>query len=141
MESNSTVKPQTIEWLKSAYGDLQNIKYILHDEFLTHIVAFHAQQAVEKTLKALIENKTNQVPKIHKLQNLIGKIDTILEFEERILETLDELYTDSRYPGDMGLLPHGKPTLNDAKEFYIFAQNIFDNVRLRLNIGINEILN
>jgi len=41
----------------------------------------------------------------------------------------------------MGLLPHGKPTLNDAKEFYIFAQNIFDNVRLRLNIGINEILN
>ena len=32
-------------------------------------------------------------------------------------------YIDSRYPGDMGLLPYGKPTLEDAKEFHEFALN------------------
>ncbi len=28
----------------------------------------------------------------------------------------------------MGLLPYGKPTLEDAKEFYEFANDIFERV-------------
>jgi len=41
---------QATEWFKSAYGDIRNIEHILKDEYLTHIVAFHSQQAVEKKL-------------------------------------------------------------------------------------------
>ena len=41
----------------------------------------------------------------------------------------------------MGLLPNGKPTLEEAKEFYEFAQNIFDKVCSQLNINKSEITN
>jgi len=51
-----------------------------------------------------------------------------LSEKDELLQLLDELYIDSRYPGDMGLLPYGKPTLEDAKEFYEFAQSVFDKV-------------
>ncbi len=35
---------------------------------------------------------------------------------------------DSRYPGEFELLPDGKPTIEDAGEFYQFAQNIHTSV-------------
>ena len=44
---------------------------------------------------------------------------------EDLLDSLNSLYIDSRYPGDMGLLPHGQPTLEDAREFYEFALDVF----------------
>jgi hypothetical protein len=37
-------------------------------------------------------------------------------------------------------LPHGKPTLNDAKNFHDFTQTIFDKVCKILNIEISEIM-
>ena len=56
-----------------------------------------------------------------------------------LINLLDSLYIESRYPGDMGLLPYGKPTLKDAKEFYDFAENIFEHICSILNIPIYEI--
>ena len=32
-------------------------------------------------------------------------------------------------PGDLGLLPNGKPTIADAEEFYNFAKEIFEKVK------------
>ncbi len=46
----------TQEWLDRAADDLETIRQLLHHETrLTNVVSFHAQQAVEKTLKAIIE--------------------------------------------------------------------------------------
>ena len=42
---------------------------------------------------------------------------------------MDDLYIESRYPGDLGLLPNGKPTIADAEEFYNFAKEIFEKVK------------
>ena len=112
-------------WLQSANDDLEVIKKIIDDENLTHIVAFHAQQSIEKCFKAVMEYKNLNVPKVHKLQFLIAKIDFNIEIEEEILKVLDELYIDSRYPGNLGLLPYGKPTLSDATQFFKQALNIY----------------
>jgi hypothetical protein len=49
------MKKLTEEWLKAAEDDLRVIERIGQDEHLTHMVAFHAQQAVEKSL---LEAKT-----------------------------------------------------------------------------------
>jgi HEPN domain-containing protein len=49
------MKISTQQWLDYAKADLINCERILDDEFLTAIVAFHSQQAVEKCFKALIE--------------------------------------------------------------------------------------
>jgi HEPN domain-containing protein len=62
--------------------------------------------------------------------NIIG-----IQFEEDIIIALDSLYIESRYPGEFGLLPEGKPNQKQAKAFYDFAQNIFEAVKLHLEKG------
>lgn len=125
----------TKEWLKAAYDDLLTIEEIINNQHLTHIVAFHAQQCIEKSFKAILEEKEIDTPKIHKLLKLHRMLPiTLAEVNDDILIILDELYIESRYPTEMGLLPNGKPTLKDAREFYLFAKNIFNQVCTLLEI-------
>ena len=49
--------------------------------------------------------------------------------DENVLDKLDKLYIDARYPSELGLLPYGKPTIADAKEFYRFATDIYDKIK------------
>ena len=46
-----------------------------------------------------------------------------------ILTDLDDLYINARYPGELGLLPHGRPTLEDARQFYHFAADVYRKVQ------------
>jgi hypothetical protein len=39
----------------------------------------------------------------------------------------------------LGLLPYGKPTLDDAKEFYNFALMVFEEVCRQLDIDREEL--
>ncbi len=88
------------EWLKSSKLDLENIKYILEAEHLTSIVAFHAQQSIEKSFKAVIEHQNKKIPKQHdllKLKSIIADVFTV--GDDDILDSLNALYLESRYPG------------------------------------------
>lgn len=130
----------TKEWLKAAHDDLLTIHEIIDNIHLTHIVAFHAQQCIEKTFKAILEEHEVDTPKIHSLIKLAKILPiSIQDIDTTMLERLDELYIDSRYPGDMGLLPYGKPRIEDAKEFYSVANGILQQVCTLLNISIHEI--
>ncbi len=101
---------------------------------MTHIAAFHAQQCVEKVFKSLLEEHEKDLPKIHNLGTLYGLIEKHLASETRetirmsLLKRLDELYIDSSYPGELGLLPDGKLSIEDARTFCQFAQDIHDRV-------------
>lgn len=123
-------------WLDSALADLKSIEYILNDEFLSHIIAFHAQQSVEKCFKAVLEHFGERVPKEHSTLKLYGMVKQNLpkQIDIDLLTDLDDLYIDSRYPGEFGLLPHGKPTLNEAREFYEIAQYVYQSVYNTLDI-------
>ncbi len=44
------MKSLTEEWLKAARDDLDVIERIIDDAHLAHIVAFHAQQSIEKRI-------------------------------------------------------------------------------------------
>ena len=115
-------------WISSALADLKSIAHIIDDEFLTHIVAFHAQQCVEKCFKAMLEAKAGiKVPRTHSTLKLYGMIkdELAIEIDIDLLTDFDSLYIDARYPGDLGLLPDGKPSLMDAREFYDVAQSVF----------------
>lgn len=117
-------------WLLSAMADLKSIEYIKNDDFLTHMVAFHAQQCVEKCFKAMLEYTGNRVPKEHSTLKLYGLVKDKLsaEVELDLLTDLDDLYIEARYPGDLGLLPHGKPTRDESRELFELAQYLFDTV-------------
>lgn len=128
------------EWLKASLSDLMNIEAIIDNDFLTHIIAFHAQQAVEKSLKAMIENRSQKIPKVHSLRKLIVLIEDEIDYDLELIKLLDSLYIESRYPTELGLLPYGKPTLEDAKEFYDFAYNIFEDVCKQLDVVKSELM-
>lgn len=115
-------------WIASALADLKSIEHLKDDEFLTHIVAFHAQQCVEKCFKAFLETRTGEVPRIHSTLKLFAMVKDELkcDLDTDLLTDLDALYIDARYPGDLGLLPDGKPTLANAREFYDLARKIFN---------------
>ncbi len=122
------MKASTQQWLEYAKADLVNCERILNDEFLTNIVAFHSQQAVEKCFKALFEENDLIIPRIHSLIRLYQLIESFLNvsFEPRDLLALDSVYTSSRYPSDIGMISTGKPTQQDALELYTIAKNIFE---------------
>ena len=120
------MKQLTREWLNAAEDDLITIENLLDNPILTSIIAFHSQQAIEKSIKAIFEEFGIAFARTHNLQTLLIKIEEValISFNELIISELDRLYIDARYPGDMGLLPHGKPTLEEAKIYFQEALEI-----------------
>ena len=80
------MRPFTKEWLKAATDNIMIIEQIIRIEHLTHMVAFHSQQAVEKTLKALIEEYEIDIPKIHKLIKLNKILKEKINIQESHLQ-------------------------------------------------------
>lgn len=124
------MKQLTREWLKAAADDLIAIRSLIDNPILTNIVAFHSQQAVEKSMKAVIEEFDIPFIKTHSIQTLFLKIESIISFSvnELIISELDRLYLDSRYPGDFGLMPFGKPTLEEAEMYFQEALRLKNQV-------------
>jgi HEPN domain-containing protein len=128
------MRKATAEWLESAEMDLENVAQIIHLEHLTPVAAFHAQQCVEKCLKAILEEYSKKVPKDHSTLRLYGLVKelTSIDVDTGVLTDLDDLYIESRYPGELGLLPAGKPTLADVQEFSEIAKRVYDQVSSEL---------
>jgi HEPN domain-containing protein len=96
------MKKQAREWIKFAKADLQSSKVLIEDENLSTTAAFHVQQCVEKSLKALIELYNKKVPRIHDLIKIKKKIDEeingiYIEVDEEILDQINQVYIDTRY--------------------------------------------
>ncbi len=123
------MKKITEDWLNSAKSDLLLIEKIIDDESISHLAAFHAQQAIEKSMKAIIEEFELGFLKTHNLETLYNKIANKISIDTNydLLILLDQLYIDARYPGELGLLPHGKPTRDESWKFFAFALNFFEN--------------
>jgi HEPN domain-containing protein len=70
------------------------------------------------------------VRKTHSLVQLFGIVleayGQLSGMDTTLLNLLDQLYTDSRYPNEFGLLPDGKPTLKEAGLFQQFAKEVYE---------------
>ena len=94
------------------------------------MAAFHCQQSIEKSFKAVLEEHEQIVPRIHDLITLRAKTEKYceLELESALLNQSNELYMDARYPSDLGLLPGGKLPLNLARQMYTLARRICETI-------------
>ena len=98
---------------------------------MTQSVAFHSHQVIEKSLKAFLEDEDVKIPKTHDLEKLYGlilKAGIKLILEEDVLAQSNDVYIDSRYPGDTGLIPEGILSTEKANEFYESAKEIYEKV-------------
>lgn len=85
------------DWVKAAELDLATARSLVHQEKFAAPVAFHAQQAAEKSLKALILAHREKLTKIHDLQKL-AKEAGVTQFD--LFEKLkypDRFYHPTRY--------------------------------------------
>jgi len=131
------MKKTSEQWLNAAEDDLRVVARIASDEQLTHMVAFHSQQCIEKSLKAIIEEYELGHIRVHNLGRLFEIVRPKATFDADVvlIEKLDKLYLDARYPGELGLLPYGKPTREDAQRFYRFAQSLYEQIKGTLEAG------
>jgi len=121
------MKRQVEDWVQLADKDLYAAEILLKDEYpLTNIVAFHCQQTIEKYLKAFLIEKDIPIIKTHDLVRLNGMINEVndLGLDESKLMTINEVYIESRYPGELGLMPDGMPSNEQAKDFFDFTKEV-----------------
>jgi HEPN domain-containing protein len=120
------MKQTTLEWLSLAEEDLMAAKSLASNVRLCNIAAFHCQQCIEKCLKAFLEEKELGTVKSHDLIRLLKLTGLSMnEVDMELLAIINEVYIDARYPGEMGLLPHGKPTTDDTQCFVLFCEKTY----------------
>jgi HEPN domain-containing protein len=121
------MKKQVEDWVLLADKDLYAAELLLKDEYpLTNIVAFHCQQTIEKYLKAFLIERDVPIIKTHdlvKLNKMVLEIKN-LDIDKEKLVIINYVYTGSRYPGELGLMPGGMPSDVQAKEFIEYAKEV-----------------
>lgn len=125
------------EWITRAQDDLQAVASLLEDG-LYALACFHAQQCVEKVLKAFLLKKENTIPKIHALPELLARCakhqNKFGQFQETV-ERLDKFYRPTRYPDAVaGMLPEGWPGKHEVERAQKDAEAIFEFVTAQLKI-------
>lgn len=112
-------KTKPNEWLFFADSDTKLAQKAL-EERIYHLVCFHAQQAAEKLLKAVLVAHGELPPKTHALRELyLRVVKYIPEIEEHFsaFKRFDRYYMPTRYPDVLpGSLPEGLPGEEDAKQ-------------------------
>jgi HEPN domain-containing protein len=128
------MKMQVEDWIKFAEKDIMAASEIIGNSDLTNIVAFHCQQAIEKYFKAFIMENDKPLSKIHNLPTLYGTVKDIknLDIDEDLLAIVNKVYLDDIYPGEMGLLPDGLPTNEEAHEFLEYDKLIEEKIKNEL---------
>ena len=138
-----TVKLPEI-WLKFAFDDLQSAKVLLEGG-IYNMVCFHSQQAVEKLLKSIMAAYQQGIPRIHNLVRLHKICENLhgnqLNLDDEGLIFLNDVYIDSRYPADFGILPSGQPDEKDARKAYNHAKKIYKYLSPLVRRLIEQIAN
>jgi HEPN domain-containing protein len=103
MPENEDAMVVVLEWMAKADNDLKSATYLLRiKDCPTDTVCFHAQQCVEKYLKALLISQGTAFRKIHDLGELVALLPSRHRslLDEKEQDRLTEYATVTRYPGD-----------------------------------------
>ena len=114
------------DWLAFAHEDLRVAEWALSAKIYNQ-ACFHAQQCVEKVLKAWLRDLGTLPPRTHPLSLLLALLpDEVLADLRLEITFLDRFYIPTRYPDAVaGALPNGLPDETDAQEAVDVARAVF----------------
>jgi HEPN domain-containing protein len=119
------------QWVEKAEEDLLTAEHTLTlgEKCPFAIVCFHAQQCVEKYIKALLVSLTIDFPKIHDIGELTQLLPQgqSISLDESQQERLTDYAVVNRYPGNWEPL-----TRTDAEEAITLARQVRENIRALL---------
>lgn len=125
------------EWLRYAKGDLHVAELILRDEeSLPSLAAFHAQQAAEKALKAILILRDVDFPRTHDLVALAGLLphaERVLSVSDAELEELTTWAVEARYPGELALA-----TREEARTVYSSTRRLRTSGGMRSSLKASQ---
>ena len=117
------------DWITKAGYDLKSASVLLNsEEELYGTVCFHAQQAAEKALKALLTARDIEFAKTHNLLFLSDVLndEQITEYNEA-LDRLTDHAVETRYPGD-----YVEPERQKRKTLCVLLPKYFNSSRKSL---------
>ena len=133
------MKPLTKEWVKKSDSDFRVMKreFKVTEDPSYEAVCFHAQQCVEKLVKAFLVEWDLAFPKTHNIEELI-KLTLPIRPEWNVLiksrAFLSEYATDSRYPGDSVYKDEAQDAVNECIRLReIISEALKSTDQLRLN--------
>jgi HEPN domain-containing protein len=115
------------EWLEKAGRDLKSAKVLKQNDCGNDIVAFHCQQAIEKSLKGYLLKQTGQIVEGHSLIYLCKESTNYnIEFKKWLKDCafVNQYYIETRYPSDVPLVISD----DEANECISIAEEIYKMV-------------
>ncbi|RCX16267.1 HEPN domain-containing protein [Anaerobacterium chartisolvens] len=94
------------EWLEKAHRDLKSAKVLKQNDCGNDMVAFHCQQAIEKSFKGFLLKQTGQITEGHSLVYLCKEASHYnIEFKKNLKDCafVNQYYIETRYPADVPL--------------------------------------
>ena len=120
-----------LEWLARADDDLRMAELALGDTPpVCWGAAFHAQQAAEKLLKALLTFHQAEFEKVHNIDYLVdlcARVEPQVETLRPTATKLTDFAVEPRYP-----FPRREPTLAEAQEAIAIARAVREFVLANL---------
>ncbi|MCX5637712.1 MAG: HEPN domain-containing protein [Planctomycetota bacterium] len=128
MPENDKTAVVAREWATKADNDLKTAAHTLKlgDKCPTDTVCFHAQQCVEKYLKAFLVVLEIEFPRTHDIEILVSLIPRSIRLSLTVEEQrrLTEYATIMRYPG-----PYEPILLSEAKQAVKLARLVRQKIR------------
>jgi HEPN domain-containing protein len=121
------MNPLTVEWIEKAEGDFLTAsrEFRARNAPNYDAVCFHAQQAAEKFLKAILQESGFPIPRTHSLADLLSLIlknDPSFFVMQPELNEMEGYAVQYRYPGQTADLLDARSALSAAKTVRIFVK-------------------
>lgn len=129
------MNPITIEWIEKAEGDYTTVMLLQQSPIASKdVLCFHAQQCIDKYLKAWLQEANIQVPRTHNLEELLSIIDSTIpawNSWQTDFSTLSNHAVNFRYPGKTA-------TEENVSHAVKTCEMVRKSVRVELNLPANE---
>jgi len=122
MPENEEAMTVAREWIAKAESDLKSAAHLIKmKDCPTDAVCFHAQQCVEKCIKALLVAQGSEFRKTHDVGELVVLLPPRLRprLDEKEQDKLTEYATVTRYPGNYEPI-----SLGEAKQAVRIARRV-----------------